>query len=133
MISVTRTVMWGQLDALEHVNNTVYLQWFEEARIEVLAQVGLRAQRTQTGVGPILAATSCQFLVPLGHPDVVEVACWVERIGNTSFTLGYEVRSQALGVLAARGDSVVVNYDYGARQKCSISEAVRVKLRALVR
>lgn len=132
MISVRREVLWGQLDALAHVNNTVYFRWFEEARIELLDRVGLRAQRTTTGVGPILANTSCQFRLPLDHPDTVTIDTWVERIGNTSFTLGYRVTSERFGQVAAEGDSVVVNYDYETRQKAPLADDVRARLSALI-
>ena len=32
-VSVQIPVAWGDMDAFGHVNNTVYLRWFETARI----------------------------------------------------------------------------------------------------
>jgi acyl-CoA thioester hydrolase len=121
MIQTRHAVLWGQLDALGHVNNTVYFRWFEEARIALLDRVGLRAQRTTTGVGPILANTSCQYRLPLVHPDTVTVDCWVERI-----------TSERHGQIAAEGDSVVVNYDYATQAKAPLAAPVREALRALI-
>lgn len=129
-LRVTRPVLWGELDALGHVNNTVFFRYFEEARIALLDAVGLRAQRDASRVGPILAATSCQFRAPLTHPDTVTCAVWVRQIGTTSFTLDYALHSAAQG-LVATGDSVVVNFDYTAGHKRPLAGAVKDALARL--
>jgi acyl-CoA thioester hydrolase len=131
-ICIESTVRWGDLDALNHVNNTVFFRFFEEARIALLDRVGLRAMRRATGTGPILAATSCQFRLPLTHPDTVTCHAGVTRIGTTSFTVEYVLKSDAHdGAVAATGDSVVVHYDYDVGQKSPLPEAVRAALMAL--
>ncbi len=33
-------VAWGDMDAMLHVNNTVYLRWFECARMEYFSRIG---------------------------------------------------------------------------------------------
>ncbi|MCA9548057.1 MAG: acyl-CoA thioesterase [Myxococcales bacterium] len=130
-ITVQRPVLWGDMDALGHVNNTVYFRWFEEARIALLDAVGLRADRAATGTGPILATSACRFRVPLTHPDTVTVHVGVAHIGRTSFTLIYEVHSGAHGALAAEGDSVVVHFDYAAGATAPLPEATRRALEGL--
>ncbi len=129
-LSVDCRVRWGDLDALGHVNNTVFFRFFEEARIALLDRIGLRAQREATRTGPILAATSCRFLRPLGFPDDLRCEAWVESIGNTSFVVAYRLVSAAVGE-AATGDSVVVNYDYDAQAKTPLPATVRAALEGL--
>lgn len=129
-ITVTCDIRWGDLDALGHVNNTVFFRFFEEARIALLDRVGLRALRQATGTGPILAATSCQFRLPLSHPDTVTCHAGVTRIGTTSFTVEYLLKSAAKGVVAT-GDSVVVHYDYDRQTKAPIPDTIRAALLAL--
>ena len=46
-------VAWGDMDAFGHVNNTVYLRWFESARIAFFERISIRASRPEK-VGPIL-------------------------------------------------------------------------------
>lgn len=123
--------MWGQMDALGHLNNTVYLRFFEEARIVLFDRANLRAVRAATRVGPILAATSVRFLRPLVHPDTVRVETGVRSIGHTSFVMDYRITSLRLDILAATGDSVVVLYDYERESKVSIPEDLRIALEAL--
>ena len=57
-------VHWGEMDALGHVNNARYFTWFESARIALFGQIGVLATREATGIGPILATTTCDFLGP---------------------------------------------------------------------
>lgn len=124
-ITAHRPVLWGDMDALGHVNNTVYFRWFEEARIALLDAVGLRARRATTGSGPILATSSCRFRLPLTYPDTVSVHTGVSHIGHTSFTLVYELYSAEYRAVAAQGDSVVVHFDYRAGAKAPLPEVVR--------
>lgn len=134
-IRVARQLRWGDLDAIGHVNNTVFFQFFEEARIALLDRVGLPAMRVpgsdSGGTGPILAATSCQFRRPLNYPDTVTCHASVTRIGTTSFTVEYVLHSAEQDAIAATGDSVVVHYDYGAGQKAPLPDAIKSALMAI--
>ena len=49
-------VFWGDMDAMRHVNNTVYLRYFESARIALFERLGYLDVMEQTGVGPILGS-----------------------------------------------------------------------------
>ena len=51
-ITVELPVLWGDMDALGHVNDAVYARWLEEARIRYFERVG---PFEPDGVGPILA------------------------------------------------------------------------------
>lgn len=128
-VAVRCDVRWGDLDALGHVNNTVFFRFFEEARISLLTRIGMLTPGATTG--PILAATSCQFRLPLGHPDTATCYAGVTRIGTTSFSVEYLLRSAQQGAIVATGDSVVVHYDYAAKAKAPIPEAIRAALVAL--
>ena len=90
-VSVTIPVQWGDMDAPGHVNNARFLRWFESARIVMFERIGVRTSGT-IGVGPILATTTCDFLVPVVFPATVEVGVRVSKIGETSLTMEYEVR-----------------------------------------
>ncbi len=130
-VSVTLPVMWGDMDALGHVNNVRYFQWFEQARIALFEQVRLVHTGAPT-VGPILATTRCDFLAPVTYPDQVVVSAWVERLGRTSFVLAYDVvRAEAPEAPVARGDSVVVLFDYAQGAKVPVPDELRARLQAL--
>lgn len=130
MIKTEVQVRWGDLDAVGHVNNTVYFQYFEEARVTLFAHLGLEPLGPKMTRGPILAATSCQFRRPVAHPDVLTCETWVRSIGRTSFVLAYRLTSQTGGDTVAEGDSAVVFYDYAAAEKVPLPDDLRRRLEA---
>jgi len=56
-------VTWGEMDTFQHVNNIVYFRYFESERLAYFYKLDLIDLMTRTGIGPILASTSCRFKV----------------------------------------------------------------------
>ncbi|MFP6684355.1 MAG: thioesterase family protein [Polyangiaceae bacterium] len=121
-------VAWGEMDAFQHVNNVVYFKYFESARIAYFAAVGFAEHMEATGVGPILASTSCRFKRPLRFPDRVTVGARVRDLAEGRFTMLYRVVSHQLGAVAAEGEGLIVSYDYRAEAKAPLPEAIRAKM-----
>jgi acyl-CoA thioester hydrolase len=129
-VTVAVSVQWGDMDALGHVNNARYFTWFESARIALFERVGLSSVGTPT-VGPILAHTRCDFLAPVTYPAELVAGSRIDRLGNSSFTMGYGVAHAASpGELVARGEGVVVLIDYTSGAKVPIPEDLRERLGA---
>ncbi|HMV69943.1 MAG TPA: thioesterase family protein [Myxococcota bacterium] len=121
-------VAWGDMDAFQHVNNTVYLRWFETARIAAFQASGWVAEMERTGVGPILARTTAVFRAPVSWPDTVAVTARLEDLGEDRFTMRYVVESARLGRVAAEGDARIVSYDYRAGTRAPLPPAIRDEL-----
>lgn len=130
-VSIEIPVAWGDMDAFGHVNNTIYLRWFESARIAFFRAARVPHQRAALVQAPILASTSCNFELPLTFPDTVRVLAWTGRVGTKSFMLRYEVHSHAHARRAAHGDSVVVWYDYPSARSMPLPDDLRQRLEAL--
>jgi acyl-CoA thioester hydrolase len=128
-VRVRLPVLWGDMDALGHVNNLVYLRWFEEARIRYFERAGLVSAEGRIGV--ILAHQRCDYLAPVTHPDEIEVRCSVTKLGRRSFSLSFVIRSETQGKDAARGEGVLVAFDYASGHSAPISDAVRARIEAL--
>jgi acyl-CoA thioester hydrolase len=126
-VEVDVPVAWGDMDAFQHVNNTVFLRWFETARIAYFERVQMPTQAGGAAAGPILARATVDFRQPVTFPDVVTVKARIAKVGNTSFTMQYEAVSQKRGVVG-EGDSVVVMYDYKAGTKVPVDEALRARI-----
>ncbi|MDP9395672.1 MAG: acyl-CoA thioesterase [Actinomycetota bacterium] len=108
---------WNDMDAYGHVNNVVFLQYLEEARIEMFAGLAEEAQLAGDEAilsrGVVVASSSIDYLRPLVHrTEPVPIDVWVSRIGGASFHLGYEVHDEGGGVVYARARSVMVPYDF---------------------
>lgn len=125
-IRIKVPVAWGDMDALGHVNNTVYLRWFETARILYFDRLSLMAEMNSKSVGPILARQTTNYRIPLTYPDTVTVHVTATALGRTSFTMAYRIFSdKSGGALAAEGEGVVVMVDYAAGEKVPLSDALR--------
>lgn len=123
-------VAWGDMDAFQHVNNTVYLRWFESARIELFLAAGLLDQMQTEGIAPILARSEIDYRVPLRFPDRVTATAHVVSVGKTSFVLAYRV-TNAAGQLAAEGQTVLVMMNYRTGERIAITADLRRRLEAI--
>jgi acyl-CoA thioester hydrolase len=124
-------VAWGEMDSFQHVNNIVYLRYFETARIAYFERLGLMQVREETGIGPILASVSCQFRIPLTHPDVVSVGTRISNLGADRFTMEFVIVSLNYHRVAAQGDGVVVSYNYREMKKTMIPQIWLDRISAL--
>ena len=118
-------VAWGEMDALRHVNNVVYFRYFENARIAYFEKLKFWDFMHETGIGPILAATKCKFIVPLTFPDSVMVGTRTSEIKEDRFTMEYCLVSHRLQKIAARGEAVLVTYNYRELKKAPVPEVLR--------
>jgi acyl-CoA thioester hydrolase len=106
-------VLWCDMDAMGHVNNSVFFTYFEQARVAWLDTTGWRADRNS---GPVAANAACTFLRPIVYPGVVEVRLFTGPPGRTSIPTLYEIRrTDDSAMLYARGEvtMVWVNRDSG--------------------
>ncbi len=121
-------VAWGDMDALGHVNNAVYFRYFETARIEFFAQLGLGSVGQSSGIGPILHSASCRFRIPLTHPDTVAVGAQIGEVGDDRFVMRYRAVSHQHGAVAADGESLIVTFDYATGSKARVPDDLRARL-----
>lgn len=106
----TMPVRWGDLDALNHVNNAVYFRYFEEARVQLMARAGIVLPSAAKVC--VLAHASCDFLKPLLYPAVAVVSQILRRVGRSSLEMDLILeRNDEPGVIYARGRYVVVAID----------------------
>ncbi|MBL0713735.1 MAG: acyl-CoA thioesterase [Desulfosarcina sp.] len=124
-------VAWGEMDAFGHVNNIVYLRYFESARIAYFEKLKVMQAMAATGIGPILAETRCRYKLPLTYPDTVSVGAKIVELMADRFLMHYRVVSHRHGKVAAEGDGRVVPYDFGAQTKTPLPEVISDRIRAL--
>ena len=110
-------------DGMGHVNNAVYLTYFEEARAAWFRQAtGLLTYRE---VGIILARTRCDFRSPLLPGEEIGLGARVESIGTKSFTMSYRGEERAGGRLICEGESVQVWFDYREERSVPVPDEFR--------
>ena len=100
-------VRWGDMDALGHVNNTVYFRFAEQARIDWLVSLGI-TDIVDVDEGPVIINASCTFLRPITYPATVEVRTLIGKPGRSSLPTFYEMRCVGDAKLYAEGAAKVV-------------------------
>jgi acyl-CoA thioester hydrolase len=100
-------VRWGDMDALGHVNNTVYFRYTEQARIDWLESLGF-AVLAGVEEGPVIINASCTFFKPITYPATVEVRTLIGKPGRSSLPTYYEIRCVDDDTLYADGAAKIV-------------------------
>lgn len=121
-------IQWGDQDLYGHVNNTIYLRWFESGRMAYLEKIGFDSWKDTRNIGPILAAVHCNFRTQLHYPGTVQIGSRVTRIGRTSLTMGHAIWSESLGEIVADGDSTIVAFDYVKQTPTPVPEEIRAAI-----
>ncbi|MFK7799737.1 MAG: acyl-CoA thioesterase [Aureispira sp.] len=107
--SFEQVVNWGDMDAFGHVNNTIYLRYFESARVRYFDEVPELAGFQGTAI-PVIANLSCSFKRPVVYPDTLTVKVGVESMGKASMKMTCEMVSPKVGV-AAIAECTIVTID----------------------
>jgi acyl-CoA thioester hydrolase len=119
---------WGDMDALGHVNNTLYFRYMEQARIEWLQRL-LPGHIGDAALPIVIVNASCTFLLPLVYPGEVEVRMLLGDPGRTSVGSFYEIRMN--GEKYAEGAAKIVWLDPASGRPAPLPENVAAPLRAL--
>jgi len=124
-IQLETPVAWGEMDAFQHVNNLVYLRWFESARMAYMERCQALQIMERDGLGPILRDSSIRYRIPLTWPDTVISATRVTKLEKDRFTMQHQVYSLSHGAVAAEGEAVIVYVDYNQNSKTAVPASVR--------
>lgn len=120
-------IRFSDIDAVGHVNNAVYLTYFEMGRFDYWQQVVNWNLRVN---GVIVGRTEVNYLKPVTFGD--EIACYVRvsRIGNSSFdVMQVLVRITPEGEeICTTGKAVCISYDYKANKSVPIPQTERQKM-----
>ena len=119
-------VRFGDIDALGHVNNAVFLTYIESARVAFLFDVGAATSLEDMSI--IVARIEIDFRAPVRFGSEVEIMVRATRFGDKSFDLEYVLRVD--GEVVAEAKSVLVAYDYAKRQTMPVPDEWREKLAA---
>ena len=102
-------IRWGDMDAMMHVNNTVYFRYMEQARISWIDTWSNGAGGADQTEGPVIANASCQFKRPLKYPGSIEIRLFAGKMGRSSLPTHYEIRrTDDPDTVYATGDALFV-------------------------
>jgi acyl-CoA thioester hydrolase len=119
------SIRWGDMDAMGHVNNTVYFRYMEQARIGWFDALVPEAEAWKA-TGLVIANASCNFKRAINYPGTVEVQVFAGPPGASSVPTYYELVIG--GELHADGAATVVFIDMQRQKPVRIPQTIRERL-----
>ena len=117
-------VRWGDIDALRHVNNSLYFSYFEQARANWLYANDIFD--LPDAAKPVLVAVSAAFRRAIEFPATLSVEIYLGKVGTRSLQTLYKiVDAQDETVVYATGDATQVWVDAAAKSAIGLPQQVR--------
>ncbi len=121
---MTIPVRWGDMDAMGHVNNTVYFRYLEIIRLEWLRALGLTLHSDPQG--PLIINAFCTFHRQVEYPGDLLARMYVSDPGRSSFESWCTLeRTDAPGVIMTSGGATMVWTDYAAQKSLPMPDWFR--------
>lgn len=122
-------VAWGEMDALQHVNNAVYFRYFETARLDYFKEIDLLVNLKESQIGPVLGHTECRYKLPVTYPDTLLIGSRVIDLQDDRFTMEYKIISTKLGKVTTVGNATCVMFDFKNNTKATLPESVKTAIK----
>jgi acyl-CoA thioester hydrolase len=120
-------IRWGDMDAMGHVNNTIYFRYLEIIRIEWSRRVG--CEPNPQGEGIVIANAFCNFIHQLEFPGDILAKHYVANVGRSSFDAFVTLeRTDQPDQLSATGGATTVWIDFSAKKSKPLPAWLRAAL-----
>ena len=131
MFKTTVTPRFGDIDGLQHANNIAIAIWFEQARNPIFRFFTPDLKLDYESWKLIMARAEYDYVGEMFYGEDVEIHTYITRIGNSSFTIGQEAWQN--GKMGAKGETVIVHYDFLEKRSKSISDPIKELLKEHLR
>lgn len=122
-------IRWGDMDAMGHVNNTIYFRYLEIVRIEWLHSLG--GAPNPDGDGPVIVNAFCNFIRQLEFPGELLARHYVANLGRTSFDTFITLeRTDQPGLVYANGGATTVWVNFREQKSVPLPDWLRELLAA---
>jgi acyl-CoA thioester hydrolase len=121
-------VRFADLDVMGHVNNSVYLSYFEMTRVHYFKElVGSNWNWRKEGV--LLVRNEIDYLKPILLNDEPEIHMFLEKIGEKSISLLYEIKVNK--EIYTKGKSILVCFNAEEEKTILVPKAMADALEKL--
>jgi acyl-CoA thioester hydrolase len=127
--SMVQRVRFGDLDAMQHMNNVEFLRFFETARIDYIASLSPEhAPTSRSAFGFIFAECHIAYRSPAHFGEEIRTFIWPEELKRSSLKLGFEMQVEGDGRVVADGWGTLVGYDYEQGRPQPIPDEFRERI-----
>ncbi len=130
---VTIPTRFCDMDAMGHVNSSVYFTYFEIGRTQYFADSGVSDLRVPGKWGIPVVSQSCNYREQVFHPATLEVGVRCSELGDKTVHLAYELYHAGTETLVAEGASVSVWVDLTVPASVPLPDNLRDAIRAYER
>ena len=117
-------IRWGDMDAMNHLNNGTYFRYLETIRIDWMRSIGCLPDAR--GEGPVIVNAFCNFYKQLEYPGDVLIKMYVSSPGRTTFeTWGTMARVGTPDVICAAGGATTIWVDFPAQKAKALPDWLR--------
>lgn len=116
----TFDIEWNDMDALGHVNNGRYFDYFQESRIQWLGSLGLTLYDEH---GPVVITMSATYLKAVLYPATLTIISKAHSPGRSSLIMDHHIYQN--DDLVTEGQSKIVWVDYQKNKSIPLPEAIR--------
>ena len=117
-------------DAYGHVNNVVYMSWFDTVVNEYLIRSGVLDLRQSEVVG-FVVETQCRYLAPLAFPQSIDAGLRVRSIGTSSVRYEIGIFAEGADSASAQGHFVHVYVDRATGNPAKVPAKLRAALQRI--
>jgi len=119
-------VRFGDLDAMRHLNNVAFLQFFESARIAYITTVipSHRPTEPEDDWGLIFAECHIRYRAPAFFAEEIRTHVRPAQLRRSSVRIEFLMTSGGDGRVLAEGWGALVGYDYTAGAACALPEVL---------
>jgi acyl-CoA thioester hydrolase len=118
---------WGDMDAMGHVNNTLYFRYLETVRIEWMRSIG--CQPDPAGEGSVIVNAFCNFYKQLVYPGDVLIKMYASDPQRTTFeTWGTMERADEPGVIYAAGGATTIWVNFPLQKAAPLPDWMKVQV-----
>ncbi len=119
-------VRFRDMDAFAHVDNIVYYEYFEIARVAYLDRIGMPIPGPAWhDFGWVIGSTCCRYKAAVAYPDTLSVGTRVGALSDDRVLMEYRAVSRGLGRVAVEGEALLVAYDFDAGRAIPIRAGIR--------
>jgi acyl-CoA thioester hydrolase len=124
-------VRYGDLDPQGHVNNAKHLTYFEQARIHYMIELGLFTRdQSFMQIGVIVADVHITYREPIYFGQNIKVGVHAAKLGSKSMTWEQNIVDAGTGRELARGEVIIVTYDYKDEKTIPVPQEWRQRITA---
>ena len=120
IVSLEVRVHWGDMDAMQHVNNIIYLKWVESTRLLLFEQLMKGETAGISEIGPILAWSDIKYISPVVYPDTVKIDFDIVQLKEDRLECQAHLYSIAQNRLVAISSNTIKAYNIKKLKKAEI-------------